>query len=153
VRRMLRRRRARVSSADALKKAQINRWCWRAKETISLINGTQAMLAVGTLALLAAETLVDSADVLGGLCCDALKGTDDSLRRTHSQSASAPRTDENRPRTCARCSRAARFANPPRVRPRAGRLFAALHSASVHGAVRDTLAHCREVFRDRANSA
>ena len=38
-----------------------------AKETISLINGTQAMLAVGTLSLLAAETLVDSADVIGGL--------------------------------------------------------------------------------------
>ena len=32
--------------------------------------------SVGTLALLAAETLVDSADVIGGLSCDALKGTD-----------------------------------------------------------------------------
>jgi histidine ammonia-lyase len=66
----------RVSSSDVLKRAQIKPLTLEAKESISLINGTQGMLAVGTLALLAAETLVDSADVLGGLCCDALKGTD-----------------------------------------------------------------------------
>jgi histidine ammonia-lyase len=66
----------RVPSAEALKRGQIKPLVLEAKETISLINGTQAMLAVGTLALLAAETLVDTADVLGGLCCDALKGTD-----------------------------------------------------------------------------
>src|SRR5579864_5807426 len=66
----------RVPSAEALNRAQIKPLGLEAKEAISLINGTQAMLAVGTLALLAAEILVDSADVLGGLCCDALKGTD-----------------------------------------------------------------------------
>ena len=46
-----------------------------AKEAVSLINGTQAMLAVGTLMLLDAEILVDTADVLGAMACDALKGT------------------------------------------------------------------------------
>ena len=45
----------RVPSADALKRAQIKPLVLESKETISLINGTQAMLAVGTLALLAAE--------------------------------------------------------------------------------------------------
>ena len=43
------------SSADALKRAQIKPLVPEAKEAISLINGTQAMLAVGTLSLLAAE--------------------------------------------------------------------------------------------------
>src|SRR5437764_13233998 len=38
---------ARVSSADALKRAQIKPLTLEAKDTISLINGTQAMLAVG----------------------------------------------------------------------------------------------------------
>ena len=66
----------RVPSLEAFKRAQIKPLVLEAKESISLINGTQAMLAVGTLAVLAAETLVDTADVLGGLCCDALKGTD-----------------------------------------------------------------------------
>ena len=67
---------ARIPRSDALKRALVKPLVLQAKETISLINGTQGMLAVGTLALLAAETLVDSADVLGGLCCDALQGTD-----------------------------------------------------------------------------
>ena len=67
---------ARIAAAEALKQAQIKPLVLEAKEAISLINGTQGMLAVGTLALLAAEILVDTADVLGGLCCDALKGTD-----------------------------------------------------------------------------
>ena len=65
---------ARFPAAEALKRAQIKPLVLEAKETISLINGTQAMLALGTLALLAAETLVDTADVLGGLSCDALEG-------------------------------------------------------------------------------
>ena len=67
---------ARISSAEALKRAQIKPLVLEAKEAVSLINGTQAMLAVGTLSLLAAETLVDSADVIGAMACDALKGTD-----------------------------------------------------------------------------
>src|SRR3984957_14092658 len=57
---------ARVPSSEALKRAQSKPLVLAAKEAVSLINGTQAMLAVGTLALLAAETLVDSADVIGG---------------------------------------------------------------------------------------
>jgi len=65
-----------VPGPDALKAAGIKPLVLEAKEAISLINGTQAMLAVGTLALLAAETLVDSADVIGAMACDALKGTD-----------------------------------------------------------------------------
>jgi histidine ammonia-lyase len=69
-------RATRLASGDALKRAQIKPIVLEAKESISLINGTQAMLALGTLALLSAETLVDSADVIGGLSCDALKGTD-----------------------------------------------------------------------------
>ncbi|HEV2171591.1 MAG TPA: aromatic amino acid lyase, partial [Candidatus Binatus sp.] len=67
---------ARIPATDALRKAQIAPLVLEAKEAVSLINGTQAMLAVGTLALLAAETLVDSADVIGSLTLDALRGTD-----------------------------------------------------------------------------
>ncbi len=143
---------ARISAADALKRAQIKPFTLEAKESISLINGTQAMLAVGTLALLAAETLVDSADVLGGLSCDALKGTDAAFderihrARPHSgqmQSAANLRKmlegSEIREshRTCGRVQDAYSLRCIPQV----------------HGAVRDTLAHCRDVFEIEANSA
>jgi len=57
----------RISGAEALRRAQIKPVVLEAKEAVSLINGTQGMLAVGILALLAAETLVDSADVIGAL--------------------------------------------------------------------------------------
>src|SRR6185503_13188238 len=67
---------SRVPAADALRKAQVKPLVLEAKEAVSLINGTQAMLGVGTLALLAAETMADSADVIGALTLDALRGTD-----------------------------------------------------------------------------
>src|SRR3984957_13044675 len=50
----------RIASAEALKRAQIKPLVLEAKEAVSLINGTQAMLAIGTLMQLAAETLVDT---------------------------------------------------------------------------------------------
>src|SRR4051812_36636210 len=61
------RRGKKMSGAKALAAAQIKPLTLEAKEAISLINGTQAMLAVGTLALLSAETLAASADVIGAL--------------------------------------------------------------------------------------
>jgi len=50
---------SRVASAAALKKAGIQPVVLEAKEAVSLINGTQAMLACGTLGVLAAEILAD----------------------------------------------------------------------------------------------
>src|SRR5258707_13969259 len=67
---------ARISGGDALRRAGIKPLVPEAKEAISLINGTQGMLAVGALALLQAEILVNTADVVGAMVCDALRGTD-----------------------------------------------------------------------------
>ena len=66
----------RLPGAEALKQARIKPLKLEAKEAISIINGTQGMLAVGALALAAAETLADSADVIGAMSLDALRGTD-----------------------------------------------------------------------------
>jgi histidine ammonia-lyase len=143
---------ARVPSADALKKAQIKPLVLEAKETISLINGTQAMLAVGTLALLAAETLVDSADVLGGLCCDALKGTDAAFdERIHKA-----RPHRGQMKTAANLRKMLEGSPIRESHRECGRVqdaYSLRCIPQVHGAVRDTLAHCREVFEIEANSA
>jgi histidine ammonia-lyase len=45
------------------------------KEAISIINGTQAMTALGALAVRDAANLVDNAQVVAALSLDALKGT------------------------------------------------------------------------------
>jgi histidine ammonia-lyase len=142
----------RVSSRDALKRAQIKPLTLEAKESISLINGTQGMLAVGTLALLAAETLVDSADVLGGLCCDALKGTDTAFdERIHKA-----RPHSGQMKTAANLRRMLEGSQIRESHRECGRVqdaYSLRCIPQVHGAVRDTLAHCRKVFEIEANSA
>ncbi|MFY9680679.1 MAG: histidine ammonia-lyase [Candidatus Sulfotelmatobacter sp.] len=142
----------RVSSSDALKRAQIKPLTLEAKESISLINGTQGMLAVGTLALLAAETLVDSADVLGGLCCDALKGTDTAFdERIHKA-----RPHSGQMKTAANLRRMLEGSQIRESHRECGRVqdaYSLRCIPQVHGAVRDTLEHCRKVFEIEANSA
>ncbi|MGC2170571.1 MAG: histidine ammonia-lyase [Candidatus Sulfotelmatobacter sp.] len=143
---------ARISSGDALKRAQIKPLVLEAKETISLINGTQGMLAIGTLALLAAEILVDSADVLGGLCCDALKGTDAAFdERIH-----RARPHSGQIKTAANLRLMLEDSQIRESHRNCGRVqdaYSLRCIPQVHGAVRDTLAHCREVFETEANSA
>ena len=142
----------RIPSGDALKRAQIKPLTLEAKESISLINGTQGMLAVGTLALLAAETLVDSADVLGGLCCDALKGTDAAFdERIHKA-----RPHSGQMKTAANLRKmleGSQIRESHRTCDRVQDAYSLRCIPQVHGAVRDTLAHCREVFEIEANSA
>jgi histidine ammonia-lyase len=141
-----------IPSTDALKGAQIKPLVLEAKESISLINGTQGMLAVGTLALLAAETLVDSADVLGGLCCDALKGTDAAFDERIHQA----RPHSGQVKTAANLRKMLEGSQIRESHRECGRVqdaYSLRCIPQVHGAVRDTLAHCRTIFETEANSA
>ena len=142
----------RIPSAEALKRAQIKPLTLEAKETISLINGTQAMLAVGTLALLAAETLVDSADVLGGLSCDALKGTDTAFdERIHQ---ARPHAGQIKTATNLRhMLEGSQIRESHRDCGRVQDAYSLRCIPQVHGAVRDTLMRCRSTFETEANSA
>jgi len=143
---------ARIAAADALKRAQIKPLVLEAKETISLINGTQGMLAVGTLALLAAEILVDTADVLGALCCDALKGTDVAFdERIHKA-----RPHSGQLKSAANLRRVLEGSQIRESHRDCGKVqdaYSLRCIPQVHGAARDTLAHCREVFEVEVNSA
>src|SRR5437588_5151989 len=143
---------SRMSGARALKRAEIAPLTLEAKEAISLINGTQAMLALGTLGVLAAAILIDSADVIGALTLDALHGTDAAFDprihavRPHPGQA---RTAENlrkmlegsaireSHRTCARVQDAYSLRCMPQV----------------HGAVRQALEHASQIFLVEMNSA
>ena len=143
---------ARIPAADALRKADIKALVLEAKEAVSLINGTQAMLAVGTLALLAAETLVDSADVIGALTLDALRGTDVAFdERIH-----LVRPHAGQLKTASNLRRMLEGSQIRESHRECGRVqdaYSLRCIPQVHGAVRDTLAHCREVFEVEANSA
>jgi len=142
----------RIPAADALKGAQIKPLVLEAKEAISLINGTQAMLAVGTLALLGAEILVDTADVVGGLSCDALKGTDTAFdERIHK---ARPHSGQIRSaHNLRRMLAGSQIRESHRDCGRVQDAYSLRCIPQVHGAVRDTLAHCRSVFETEVNSA
>ncbi len=65
----------RMPGRDALRKAGLEPLVLEAKEGLTLVNGTQAMCAVGVPALLAAEELAELFDVAGALTVEGLLGS------------------------------------------------------------------------------
>jgi histidine ammonia-lyase len=143
---------ARVPCAEVLHKAGIKPVVLEAKEAVSLINGTQAMLAVGTLALLAAEILVDTADVIGSLTLDALRGTDvafdERIHRARPHAGQMKSAENLR-----RMLEGSQLRESHRECGRVQDAYSLRCIPQVHGAVRDALANCRAVFETEANSA
>ncbi|HEV7553106.1 MAG TPA: histidine ammonia-lyase [Candidatus Angelobacter sp.] len=143
---------ARISSAEALQRAQIRPLVPEAKEAISLINGTQAMLAVGTLSLLAAEILAETADVLGAMSLDALHGTDVAFdARIHDARPHAGQVE-----VAANLRRLLAGSEIRESHKDCGRVqdaYSLRCIPQVHGAVRDTLDFCRRTFEIEMNSA
>ncbi len=142
----------RMASAEALRRAQIAPLKLEAKEAVSIINGTQAMLAVGALAMLAAEVMVDSADVIGALSVDALRGTDvafdERIHKVRPHSGQV-RSAENVRRMLV----GSQIRESHRDCGRVQDAYSLRCIPQVHGAVRDTLSHCRGVFEIEMNSA
>ncbi len=142
----------RMIGAEALQQAGLQPLVLEAKETISLINGTQAMLAVGTLSLLVCETLAETADVLGAMCVDALRGTDVAFdERIHSA-----RPHAGQMKVAARLRRLIAGSEIRESHKDCGRVQDAYSMRcipQVHGAVRDTLEFCRRTFTIEMNSA
>ena len=143
---------SRIPGGEALKRATIPQVTLEAKEAISLVNGTQAMLSVGLLALLSAETLIETADVIGALSLDALKGTIAAMdERVH-----RVRPHVGQMRSAANVKRLLESSEIRESHKNCGRVqdaYSLRCIPQVHGAVRDTLAFCRQVFTTEMNSA
>jgi len=142
----------RMSAATAMQQTDIKPLVLEAKEAISLINGTQGMLAVGLLATLQAEILVDTADVIGALTVDALKGTDVAFdQRIHN---ARPHSGQSLvAQNLRRMLEGSLIRESHRECQAVQDAYSLRCIPQVHGAVRDTLAHCREVFEVEMNSA
>jgi histidine ammonia-lyase len=141
-----------IPAGDAMRRAQVKPLVLEAKEAVSLINGTQGMLAVGILALLAAETLADTADVIGALSLDALRGTDVAFdERIHKA-----RPHHGQLRSAANLRKmleGSQLRESHRDCDRVQDAYSLRCMPQVHGAVRDTLAHGRGVMETESNSA
>ena len=142
----------RFRGAEAMSSAQVKPVALEAKEAISLINGTQAMLAIGTLSLIAAQMLVDTADVLGALALDALRGTtvamDERIHRARPHSGQLHSAANLR-----RLLEGSEIRRSHLHCERVQDAYSLRCIPQVHGAVRDTLAFCRQVFDIEMNSA
>jgi histidine ammonia-lyase len=123
-----------------------------AKEGLALVNGTQAMLSLGLLALRQAEILADTADVAGALSLDALRG---------SPAAFDERLQAARPhpgqvitaRNLLRLNRGSTIRESHRDCPRVQDAYSLRCIPQVHGAVRDALGYAAGVFEIEMNSA
>ena len=142
----------RILTSDAFRQNQVKPLVLEAKEAVSLINGTQGMLGVGVLALLAAETLSDSADVISAMTLDALRGTDVAFdERIHR--ARPHRGQLHTAGNLRKLLQGSQIRESHRDCQRVQDAYSLRCIPQVHGAVRDTLAHCREVMEIEINSA
>src|SRR6266513_1940058 len=143
----------RISSVEALTRAQLKPLQLEAKEGLALLNGTQGMHAVGGLALLRAQRLARVADVSGAMSLEALKGT---------PVAFDPRLQDARPHPGQKAAaehllwlvqgseiRESHLTDDPRVQD----AYSLRCMPQVHGAVRGTLAHCEEILLIESASA
>ena len=111
-----------------------------------------SVLVVGLLSLLAAETLVESADVIGALSLDALKGTLVAMDERIHQA----RPHAGQMRSAANLHRLLQNSEIRESHKDCGRVqdaYSLRCIPQVHGAVRDTLTFCRQVFTTEMNSA
>ena len=137
---------------EVLRRAGLEPLQFHPKEGLSLINGTQAMLAIGCLELAAARTLTDSADVIAALTLDALRGTPVAFdSRIH---AARPHPGQLE---CAERLRRLLVGSEIRQSHISCRRVQDAYSLrcipQVHGAVRDALAEAARVFSIELNSA
>ena len=141
-----------VPAADALRAVGLEPLALEAKEGLALINGTQGMLAIGSLALARAERLVETADLTGAMSVEALRGSvspfDEAIvvARPHPGAVAAAAhlrallEDSDIARSHADCGEV-QDAYSLRCMPQ------------VHGSTRDALAFARRVLSVELNSA
>ena len=140
-----------LPGAEALRRAGIEPVTLQSKEGISLLNGTQAMLAVGCMELEHSERLARAADVICAMSLDSLRGTPRAFDR---------RVHDLRPHRGQRESAAnlKRLLAGSEIRQshitcrRVQDAYSLRCAPQVHGAVRDTVAEARRTFEIELNA-
>ena len=143
----------RMASAEALRRAQLKPVQLEAKEGLALLNGTQAMHAVGGLALLRARRLARLADVAGAMSLEALKGTPAAfdLRLQDARPHPGQKAVAKHLLSLMKGSeiRESHLDSDLRVQD----AYSLRCMPQVHGAVRGALAHCEDVLLIESASA
>ncbi len=143
----------RLTSAEALQLAGLQPAALQAKEGLALLNGTQAMHAVGGLALWRAKRLARVADVAGAMTLEALRGTpvafDERIHRARPHPSQIAVARHLRALLEQSEIRASHLTDDPRVQD----AYSLRCMPQVHGAVRGALTHCEEILAIESGSA
>jgi histidine ammonia-lyase len=144
-----------LPGGEAMKRAGITPVALEAKEGLSLLNGTQGMLALLSLALHEADILVDTADVAASLSLDALRGSPGAFdaRIMHARAYAGAATTA---RNLAHLNEGSQIRESHRSAEKDTRVqdaYSLRCTPQVHGAVRDSLAQAREIAAVELNSA
>jgi histidine ammonia-lyase len=143
----------RLAGGEALRRAGLKAIQLTAKEGLALLNGTQAMTAVGALAVLRARRVVELCDLSGAMALDSLKGT---------PAAFDPRIQKARPHAgqIAAAEHLVRLLEGSQIREshrehdtRVQDAYCLRCMPQVHGAVRGVLEHVAGVLEMEAGSA
>ena len=141
-----------ISAARALQTIRRKPFELEAKEGLALVNGTQAMLSLGLLALRQAEQLAATADVAGSLSLDALRGSPAAFDERLQQAR--PHPGQLRvARNLLRMNRGSTIRQSHFECPRVQDAYSLRCMPQVHGAVRDALGFAARVFEIEMNSA
>jgi histidine ammonia-lyase len=143
----------RMAGGEALRRAGLQPLALAAKEGLALLNGTQAMTAVGGLAVARAARVARLADVAGAMSLEALMGT---------PAAFDARIHEARPHAgqVAAAQHLLRLLAGSEIREahrehdsRVQDAYCLRCMPQVHGAVRDALGHVQGILEIEAGSA
>ncbi|MDT5159600.1 MAG: histidine ammonia-lyase [Acidobacteriota bacterium] len=143
----------RMAGGVALRRAGVEPLRLEAKEGLALLNGTQALTAVGALALERAERLTRTADVSGAMSLEALKGTpaafDERIHAARPHRGQMEAAAHLRELLLESEIRASHLEGDPRVQD----AYSLRCMPQVHGATRDALAHARHAVEVETGGA
>jgi histidine ammonia-lyase len=142
----------RMPGGAAMKRAGIEPLMLEAKEGLSLINGTQALTAVGALALAELEFLCELADACGAMTLESLYGkTDafDALLHLARPYDGQIKVAEN----ILKLTKNSEILVSEKAKKRVQDAYSLRCMPQVHGASRDALAHAKRLCEIEFNSA
>ena len=142
----------RLPGAEALRRAGLEPVVLEAKEGLTLVNGTQAMTAVGTLTLLRAEALAEVADLAGAMTVEGLLGS----HRPFQELIQAVRPHPGQQAVAAHLRALladSEIVESHRDCSKVQDPYSLRCMPQVHGAARDGLSYVRTVLAVEANSA
>ncbi|HEX3892752.1 MAG TPA: histidine ammonia-lyase [Terracidiphilus sp.] len=143
----------RIPGGEALRRAGIEPVQLTAKEGLALLNGTQAMTAVGALAVARAQRVARLADLAGAMSLESLMGTpaafDERIHRARPHPGQIAAAAHLVHLLAGSEIRESHRDHDPRVQD----AYCLRCMPQVHGAVRDVLSHVAGVLETEAGSA